>query len=113
MMYAISITKWSAFTEHYYAKIYRFKGNYTSAIISGFLTLDNAEDMSKEYPDLYPVIKDEVERTVINKAANMLLDESSLSKFICVFYEYKYSASRTFCIENHKAIKILPELEPK
>ena len=79
-------------------------------IASGHLTLEGARKLTDEYPELYPILKDASERVVINKAADMILEQcNGLSAWIGVFWNGKYSKVRTLAIESDKAVLILPE----
>ena len=111
MYYIINITKWNNFTEHYYANIYGFSAFASMEnIASGHLTLEGARKLTDEYPELYPILKDASERVVINKAADMILEQcNGLSAWIGVFWNGKYSKVRTLAIESDKAVLILPE----
>lgn len=111
MYYIINITKWNNFTEHYYANIYNASiFTPTDFIMSGEYDLSLADKYSDLYPELYPTIKDSVERDVINKAADMILDnKGGLSAWICVFWNGKYSKARTLAINNDKAVLLLPK----
>ena len=106
MYYIINI--WNNFTEHYYANIYNFSTFCSmDGIMDGTIGLEIADRLSDK---LYPVIKDSSERVVINKAADMILESlGGLSAWIGVFWNGKYSKSRTLSIDNDKAILILPE----
>lgn len=111
MYYVINITKWSNFTEHYYANVYMFNA-FTSmdGIVNGDIGLDIATKLSDAYPSLYPVLKDSSERVVINKAADMILEgKGGLSAWVGVFWNGKYSKVRTLAIDNDKAVLMLPE----
>lgn len=113
MYYIINITKYPPYvmSEHYYATVYNYSAFASaSAIISNDLPLDIAMNCSKEYPTLYPVIKDTSERNLINKAADMIIEnKNGLSAWIGVFYNGKYSKSRTLEINNDKAVLLLNE----
>lgn len=109
MYYIINITKWSNFTEHYYANIYNFSAlSSMDGIIDGVIELDVAKKLSNIYPTLYPTIKNVSEKSVINEAANMIIDnKQGLSAWMCVFYNGKYSKHRTLAIDNDKAVLML------
>lgn len=106
--FVINITKWSNFTEHYYANVYYFNP-YSSPdwFADGKVTLEQGEKYSDTYPELYPTMKDGNERALINKAADKIIEENGgLSAFIGVAWNGKYSKVRTLAIANDKAIPL-------
>ena len=79
-------------------------------IMNSDIGLEVATKMSDRYPMLYPVLKDSSEKEVINKTADMILEnKGGLSAWIGVFWNGKYSKARTLAIENDKAVLMLPE----
>jgi hypothetical protein len=109
MYYIINITKWNNFTDHYYANIYQASSMaLTDSIIDGTLGLKNMEKLSDTCPALYPVMKDVVERELINDAADLIIHNNhDIPCCIAVFWNGKYSGVRTKDIRNHKALPII------
>jgi len=106
--FVINITKWSNFTEHYYANVYHFNSfGSPEWFAEGKVTLDQGENYSDMYPELYPMTKDANERVLINKVSDMIIEENcGMSAFIGVAWNGRYSEIRTISIKNEMAIPL-------
>jgi len=103
-MVAINITKYSQFTEHFYCSFWSVSP-YTDLklIESGFLTLKNDvfSNMEMTKGNYYCSIKDSNEKQLLIKAKNFLNENcGSAANIIVVFYDGKYSSSRSEHIMN-------------
>ena len=109
--YVINITKWSNFTEHYYANVYHFNTfSEPDWFADGHIDLSVAENYSELYPELYPTTKDSCEKDLINKVADNIIEQlGGLSAFVGVSWRGRYSHSRTLSITNNKAMPLKPK----
>lgn len=109
MYYIVSIR---SDKDGYYSEVYHF--NIFApfrGIYDGTLGLSNATNYSEDYEILYPKQYDDNVERLIDKTVDVILEGSSISKWMCVFIDGKYDFDLTYKINNDKAILIADKNE--